>query len=71
MRKLKVYGGLQFQSDGKQHRFVVATASKAKLAQTLGVGIYIVTTWWSETGNQQEIAKAMKTPNTLIDMGAI
>lgn len=71
MRKLKVYGGLISQSDGKQHRMVIAVSSKAELARILGVGMYIINNWWSETGNKKEIEEALKNPGTFVDMGAI
>lgn len=71
MRRLKVYGGLEFRSDGKQHRIVIATTSMNNLAQILGVGKYIVNTWWGETGNKEEIERATAQPYTKIDMGSI
>jgi len=41
---MKVCGRLETKQNGKQHRVVVATTSKARLARILGVGIYIVDT---------------------------
>lgn len=71
MTQLKVYGGLRFQTDGKQHRIVIALPSKTELARFLGVGMYIVNTWWSETSNSQETEKALANPRVFIDMGKI
>ena len=71
MKNLKVYGGLETRQYGEQHRIVVATTSKARLVRILGVGIYIVNTWWAETGNKREVELATKNPHTKIDMGKI
>jgi hypothetical protein len=62
--KLKVYGGLTFEN-GKQVRTIVATKSKKRVSELVGVDYRQVLDYWCETGNDMEIATAISQPNVV------
>jgi hypothetical protein len=69
MRKYKVYGTSQyFTKQGKQCRAVVATKTKKKAAELLGLTMYMFYSYVSETGNGKEVTAAMKNLETVIVM---
>jgi len=69
---MKVYGTSQYftRVKGKsfQARAVVATKTKKKAAELLGLSMYMMNNYASETGNEKEIAAAMKKPETVVVM---
>lgn len=58
MARLKVYGGMKF-INGKQKRVFVATTSMKDAARITGESYSHMLGYWSETGNEAEIAIAM------------
>ena len=64
-RKLKVYGGTTF-SKGKQINAVVAAPNMKELAKVLNTTLYYVREMWCETGNEQDIKKALRKPMTIV-----
>jgi hypothetical protein len=59
--KLKVYGGNLFAL-GEQVRVVMAARSFNQIAQRLGETYYTISRMWGETGNDKEIARAIRHP---------
>lgn len=64
MAKLKVFGGALIKR-GVQSRFIVAATSVKKAADVAGCSISEIRNYWSESGNQKEIAIATAKPETL------
>lgn len=73
MAKLKVYGGLVFNGKRKQVRTIVATTSQKNAAALVGCTVSEIRNYWSETGNDMEIATALALPGVVLqastDMG--
>lgn len=62
--KLKVFRGVTFE-DGKQVDTIIATTSKKKVSELVGVQYQYVLSHWSETRNDLQIQIAMSKPNTV------
>lgn len=63
-RPLKVYSGYTHIS-GKQHAACCAARSMAEVARIVGVSPSQIRGYWSETGNDEQVAAAMSSPSTL------
>lgn len=48
--------------DGKQTRTVVACSSQRELSHIVNESLYYVRQMWGETGNEDQIVLALKTP---------
>lgn len=69
-KKLKVWGWAKLldndtvarlglpQQTHNQYRCIVAAASKRRAAELVGSSMYEFNGWWSQTGNQTELAVA-------------
>jgi len=78
MRKLKVYGTVQFCRPEHKHlldpkrpwrtqvRYVAAVSSKKEFAELLHLTVGQIGIYTSITGNEEEVKKAMANPHTLI-----
>jgi hypothetical protein len=62
MAVLKVYGGLKHMGSRGQLRTIVATTSKAKAAELVGLRPCEVAGYWSVTGNKTELDVALAAP---------
>ena len=62
MATLKVYGGLKHMGARGQLRTIVATTSRAKAAELVGLRPSEMANYWSVTGNQTELATALAEP---------
>ncbi|MBL4596915.1 MAG: hypothetical protein JKX99_10105 [Robiginitomaculum sp.] len=65
MRELKVWGGLGYTKQGKQIRTIVATRTKKRACELLGISIGHLNNYWSPTGNKIELAIATKRPEVV------
>lgn len=69
---MKVFSGLYSialasdESHHAQHKAVVATTSQKKAAEIVGVSLRDIATYWSLTGNKDDIAIALARPETLM-----
>jgi len=64
MKAFKVWGGLEFVH-GKQVRTIVATYTKKRAAELLGVSMYYFNNYWTKTGNDIELEVALSEPETV------
>lgn len=64
MSKLKVYGG-DVIIGHTQVRAIVATTSKEKVAEIVGITLYEIKTYWSDTRNESEVEVAMSNPGVM------
>jgi hypothetical protein len=69
MKRLKVYGGMPLNKDHIQERAVAAVFNQKELAELTGCSLYEIRGWWCETGNKEELEKALANPHKLIWMG--
>ena len=67
---MKVFGGLTFQ-DGKQVRTIVATTSKKKGAELVGISLHHFRDYWGETGNKDELEAALPNPEIVLVSSSI
>ena len=65
MAKLKVYGGLMARRGKIQVRTIIATTSKKRAAELLGVSIATLNGYWCVTGNPIETTLAMANPEII------
>jgi len=68
MRKLKVYGGLDFRRIEKrlaQVRTIVATTSWRRASELTGLSLYELQTYWAISGNERELGIALSCPETV------
>jgi len=63
-KKLKVWGGMTFRT-GKSSRTLVATYTKKRAMEILGLTPYTMKEYWSVTGNKVEIEVATGKPETI------
>ncbi len=68
MKKYKVYGTSHYFKNGRQHRAIVATKTKKKAAELLEQTMYSFYSYTAQTGNDKEIATAMKKLETVVIM---
>ena len=59
-----MFGGITYGHEG-QYRTVVATTSKAKLRECLGLSITEARDHWVETGNEIEVTTAKSEPGAI------
>ena len=62
--KMKVWGGMTFNK-GIQVRTIIATPTKKKAMELLDLPSSYFNDYWSETGNDIELATALAKPNTI------
>ena len=62
MAILKVYGGLMHMGARGQLRTIVATTSRTKAAEVLGLRLSALAGYWCVTGNTTEIEVALSQP---------
>lgn len=65
MSKLKVYGG-RYHFRGKSYRGIVAAPNQKEAARIAGQSLHEIRTYWSATGNAEEIAAAVARPGVLL-----
>ncbi len=66
---MKVWGTtMYFNKDGRQCRAVVATKTKKRAVELLDLTLYTFNNYSCVTGNEKEIAAAMKQPETVVVM---
>jgi hypothetical protein len=66
---MKVWGTtMYFNKDGRQCRAVVATKTKKRAVELLDLTLYTFNNYSCVTGNKEEIAAAMKEPETVVIM---
>lgn len=66
MRELKVYGGRYWVRGGHfQSRALVATRTKKRAIEILGISASEFNNYWCETGNTIELEVAMNEPETV------
>lgn len=65
MAKLKVYGGWLL-GPGGQWRYIMASTSWNKVAKASGSSVGFLRDYWSITGNDAKVRRAMTHPETLI-----
>ncbi len=61
-RPLKVWGGLVHMGARGQCRTVVAATSQAKAAEALNCTVSELRSWWSVSGNKDDLAAALSEP---------
>lgn len=61
-RPLKVWGGLIHMGARGQCRTVVAATSQAKAAEALHCTVSELRSWWSVSGNKDDLAAALSEP---------
>ena len=71
IKKMKVWRGLEMRPDGKQHAIIIATDTRKQAAELLGISLFILSQWWTETANVNDVQQALAQPYTKIDTGAI
>lgn len=64
MKELVVYGG-RIHLNGKSTRAIVATRTKKKAMELVGVGVSGFKNYWSETRNEYELEIALAEPEML------
>lgn len=67
---LKVFGGLTFDG-GKQLRTIVATSSRTRAAELVGVSANEIKNYWGQTFNPHEVATAMAQPGIVFKATSI
>lgn len=67
---MKVWGTDHYftKSPSRQARAVVAAKTKKRAAELLNISLYTLTMYGCVTGNKEEIAAAMKKPETVVVM---
>jgi hypothetical protein len=63
---MKVWSGMSHYYPLGQVHTIIATESKKKAAELLSISLYEFNQYWSETGNKEAIAAAMKKPETIL-----
>ena len=67
MPELTVWGGYGFVSGIGQVRMIVATFTKKRAMELIGISSYKqFNDYWCETGNQAEILAALKSPGEVL-----
>jgi len=65
-RKLKVWGTSHHFVGSSQARVVVATFTKKRARELLGMGRFVFDNYVAETGNREELKRALAKPETVI-----
>jgi len=65
MGTLTTWGGNNFFVNGQQVRVIVATTTKKRAAELLGISLYELNSYFSATGNAGEIDTAEAAPETV------
>jgi hypothetical protein len=63
---MKVYGGHNMVRGHGQVRCIVAANNQKEAAAIVGLSLYYMRMYWSETGNKEEVAAALARPRTLL-----
>lgn len=71
MAKLKVFGGLMSGRGKTQVRTIIATTSKKRAAELLGVTIGTINNFWCVTGNQIETTIALANPEVVFQTSSL
>lgn len=65
MAKLKVFSGISF-TQGKSFRCVVAATTKKEACSILDVRMNELNSYWSQTGNKEEVEAAINKPGIIV-----
>jgi hypothetical protein len=63
-RQLKVYGGKTYVNR-KPLRTIIATTTKKRAMEILGISVGEFNNYWCETGNEHELKTALNCPETV------